>query len=55
VNESKLEKLQDRYNKLKVTIITTGFWKLTNSNQERIRKLTNLKKEIEKWKYQPQN
>jgi hypothetical protein len=55
VNKSEHENLQDKYNKLKATIITTGFWKLTNSNRERIRKLKTLEKEIETWKLTQQN
>ena len=50
MNELELEKLQDKCDKLRGTIITTGFWKLTNSNRERIRKLKTLETEIEKWK-----
>tara|TARA_Y100001934_G_C11951251_1_gene585017 strand:- start:177 stop:338 length:162 start_codon:yes stop_codon:yes gene_type:complete len=49
VNNITLEKLQEQYDKLKATIITTGFWKLTSSNIERIRKLKKLEKEIEIW------
>ena len=55
MNELELEKLQDRYDKLKETVITTGFWKLTNSNRERIRKLKALETEIETWKLKHQN
>ena len=55
MKKSELERLQEKYKELKATIITTGFWKLTNSNRERIRKLKNLEKEIEKWKSQRQN
>ena len=54
MNELELEKLQGRYDTLKATIITTGFWKLTNSNRERIRKLHALEKEIKTWKLKTQ-
>ena len=54
MNKSELENLHDRYDKLKATVITTGFWKLTNSNRERIRKLKTLETEIEKWKLKQQ-
>jgi hypothetical protein len=54
VTIEQLEKLQDRYNKLKATIITTGFWKLTSSNIDRKRKLKTLEQEIETWKLRQQ-
>ena len=55
MNKSELDKLHDKHTKLKATIITTGFWKLTNSNRERIRKLKTLETEIETWKLKQQN
>jgi hypothetical protein len=55
VNHQELEQLQDKYNKLKATVITTGFWKLTSSNIDRSRKLNALKKEIEIWNLKHQN
>ena len=50
MKKSELERLQEKHKELKATIITTGFWKLTNSNIERIRKLKTLEKEIDTWK-----
>jgi hypothetical protein len=50
VNKLELEKLQVKYNTLKKTTITNGFWKLTSSNIEKLHKLNNLEKEIQKWK-----
>ena len=55
MSELELELLQEKHKELKSTIITTGFWKLTNSNRERIRKLKALEKEIETWKLKHQN
>ena len=54
MNDLELKNLQDKYNKLKETIITTGFWKLTSSNIERSRKLQALEKQIETWKLKQQ-